>query len=303
MIQEFLIIIAIIALGYFLKQMKVFQEKDGGVIANIIFKITLPALVIVTFDSVQMETSLMLIPVLVITYGIVISALGLVLFKNEEKELKGSFLMLASSFNVGLFAFPLVYMIWGTTGLTYFSMFDVGTSFITFVIAYILGSYFSKEGLQLNPTEILKKLVKSVPLMTYLFAVTLNLLQISLPDGIIQVAGILSEANVPLSLLLLGIYMNFKLDRELLVPVGKFLLFRYSFGLLLGIALFIILPFEEMFRYTIFIGFLLPAAASVVPFAVEFNYSYTSIRVIAAITNISILIGIIILFLFANVVV
>src|SRR5699024_4322744 len=212
--QEFLFIIAIIAFGYFLKRVNVLQEKDGEVIATLIFKVTLPALVLVTFDSVQIETSLILIPILVIGYGFVISALGLIFFKNEENELKGSFLMLASSFNVGLFAFPIVHMIWGTMGLTYFSMFDVGTSFITFALAYILGSYFSKGGLSLKPMEILKTLGKSIPLMTYLIAVTLNLLQIKLPSGVIEVASILSEANIPLSLLLLGIYMSFKLDKR-----------------------------------------------------------------------------------------
>lgn len=298
--QEFFLIIAIIALGYFLKRIHVLREKDGEVIATLIFKVTLPALVIVTFDSVEIETSLIMLPVLVIFYGIVISILGLILFKNEEREIKGSFLMLGSSFNVGLFAFPLVYMIWGISGLTYFSMFDVGTSFITFGLAYILGSYFSKEGLSLNPIEILKKLGKSVPLMTYLFAVILNLSQISLPDTVIDIANILSQANIPLSLLLLGIYMNFKFDKQLLRPIGKYLAFRYSFGLLLGLALFFLLPYDEMFRYTIVIGYLLPAAASIVPFALEFNYSNESVRLIAIISNISIFIGIIIIYLFAS---
>ena len=64
--QEFLYIILIIALGYLLKRLNVLQEKDGEVIAKIIFKITLPALVLVTFDSVKIETSLILIPVIVI---------------------------------------------------------------------------------------------------------------------------------------------------------------------------------------------------------------------------------------------
>ncbi|WP_156291313.1 AEC family transporter [Oceanobacillus salinisoli] len=298
--QEFLYIIAIIALGYFLKRIHVLQEKDGEVIATLIFKLTLPALVLVTFDSVKIETSLIMIPILVIIYGIVISVIGLILFKDEERELKGSFLMLASGFNVGLFAFPLVYVIWGMTGLTYFSMYDVGASFTTFGIAYILGSYFSKEGLILKPIEILKKLGKSVPLMTYLFATTLNFAQISLPDGVISVADTISQANIPLSLLLLGLYMNFKFDRKLLKPVVKFLTYRYGFGLLLGLALFFLLPYDEMFRYTIVIGFLLPAATAVVAFAVEFKYSSTAIRLIATISNISILIGIIILYLFAN---
>ncbi|MDF2789293.1 MAG: Membrane transport protein, partial [Neobacillus sp.] len=50
--QEFLYIIIIIAFGYLLKRLNILQEKDGEVISKIIFKITLPALVLVTFDSV-----------------------------------------------------------------------------------------------------------------------------------------------------------------------------------------------------------------------------------------------------------
>lgn len=298
MLLKFMYIILIILLGYVLKRLHILEEKDGEVISKIIFKITLPALVLVTFDSVKIEVSLMLIPVLVIIYGILITILGILLFKNEEKELKGTFLMLASGFNVGLFAFPLVFVIWGMNGITYFSMFDIGTSVITFGIAYLLGSYFSNEGLQLKPKEIVKKLGKSIPLMTYLLAAILNFSHIKLPDIIIHLADTLSQANTPLSLLLLGIYLNFTFEKDLLRPVAKFISFRYGFGLLMGIVLFIILPFDEMFRYTLVIGFLLPAAASSLTFAIEFKYSDHAKRLMATISNISILVSIITFYLF-----
>ena len=117
--QEFLYIIIIIALGYLLKRLNILKEKDGEVISKIIFKISLPALVLVTFDSVKIETSLILLPVIVLIYGLITACLGLLVFKNEERELKGSFLML-SGFNVGLFAFPLVFAIWGMEGINLF---------------------------------------------------------------------------------------------------------------------------------------------------------------------------------------
>lgn len=270
--QEFLyIIIIIIALGYLLKRVNILKEKDGEVISKIIFKITLPALVLVTFDSVKIETSLILLPVIVLVYGIITAFLGFIVFKNEERELKGSLLMLSSGFNVGLFAFPLVYAIWGIEGLTYFSMFDVGTSFVVFGISYILGSYFSEEGLRLKPIEILKKLGKSIPLMTYLIASILNFSQIQLSDTIINVASTISGANIPLSLLLLGLFLNFKFDTQYIKPMVKFLTFRYGLGLIFGLGLYFILPYDAMLRYTILIGLLLPVAASALTFAVELN--------------------------------
>jgi malate permease and related proteins len=298
--QEFLYIIIIIGFGYLLKRLNILQEKDGSVISKIIFKITLPALVLVTFDSVKIETSLILLPVIVLVFGIITACLGLFVFKNEDRELKGSLLMLSSGFNVGLFAFPLVYAIWGIDGLTYFSMFDVGSSFIVFGICFIFASYYSEEGLKLNPVEILKKLGKSIPLMTYLIASILNLIHIQLPDIIINVASKISGANMPLSLLLLGLFLNFKFDKQFLKPMMKFLAFRYGLGLIVGLVLYFILPFDTMFRYTILIGLLLPVAASALTFAVEFKYSTNSTRFIATMSNITILISIVILYIFAN---
>ncbi|KKK39849.1 malonate transporter [Mesobacillus campisalis] len=295
--QEFLYVIIIIALGYVLKVLGVLQEKDGEVISKIIFKITLPALVIVTFHSVNIEISLILIPVLVLLFGLLTAVLGILFFRNENRELKGSFLML-SGFNVGLFAFPLIEAIWGIQGLTYFSMFDIGTSFTVFGIAYILGSYFSEEGLRLKPVEILKRLGKSVPLMTYLIASVLNFAHIQLPDPVIKVAGIISAANMPLSLILLGLFLNFKVEKQWIRPMLKFLTFRYGLGLLVGLPLFFFLPYDEKFRTTMLIGLLLPCAASALTFAVEFKYRTTSL--IATISNITIIISMVILYIFAN---
>lgn len=298
--QEFLYIIIIIVFGYLLKRLNILQEKDGEVISKIIFKITLPALVLVTFDSVKIETSLILLPIIVLVFGIMTACLGLFVFKNEERELKGSLLMLSSGFNVGLFAFPLVYAIWGINGLTYFSMFDVGSSFVVFGICFIFASYFSEEGLRLNPMEILKKLGKSIPLMTYIIASILNLSHIQLPDILINVASKISGANMPLSLLLLGLFLNFKFDKQFIKPMVKFLAFRYGLGLIVGLVLYFILPFDIMFRYTILIGLLLPVAASALTFAVEFKYSTNSTRFIATMSNITILVSIVILYIFAN---
>ncbi|WP_332634755.1 AEC family transporter [Halalkalibacter flavus] len=295
--QEFLYIILIIGLGYLLKRFNILQEKDGEVISKIIFKITLPALVVVTFHSVDIDTTLIFLPFIVFIFGLITVFLGLLVFKNEERELKGSFLML-SGFNVGLFAFPLVYAMWGMEGLTYFSMFDVGTSFIVFGLAYIFGSYFSKEGLRLKPLDIFKKLGKSIPLMTYIIASALNFSNVQLPDTLIHVASTISAANIPLSLLLLGLYLNFKVEKQFIKPILNYLTFRYSLGLIVGVALYFILPYDQMFRYTIMIGLLLPVAASALVFAVEFKYSTT--RLVATISNITIVISIVILYVFAN---
>lgn len=295
--QAFINILLIIVLGYLLKRINILKEKDGAVISKIIFNITLPALVIVTFNSVKIEPSLILLPVIVIIFGLISAFLTFFVFKKEEKELKGTLIMLAPGANVGLFAYPIVHAMWGTEGLTYFGMFDVGTTIVIWGIGYILGSYFSEEGLTLKPVAILKKLGNSIPLMTYIVASILNYSHIQLPSTIIDVAATISQANMPLSLLLLGLYLNFTFDKKYFKPIMKFLTFRYGLGLLFGLALYFFLPFDQMFRYTLLIGLLLPVGMSALVFGIELKYSTTNL--IATIANITILISIFLLYVFA----
>ena len=140
--QELFYIIIIIALGYLLKRLNILRETDGVTISRIIFNITLPALVIVSLNSVKIEASLIMLPIIVALFGMLSFILAYFVFRKEDKELKGTLMMLASGYNVGLFIFPIVEAVWGAEGLLYFGMFDVGNSILVFGLVYIVGSYF-----------------------------------------------------------------------------------------------------------------------------------------------------------------
>ena len=296
--QEFLYIIAIILIGYLLKRANILKVKDGETISRIIFNITLPALVIVSLNSVKIEPSLIMLPIIVVLFGILSFFIAYFVFKKEDKELKGTLVMLASGYNVGLFVFPIVEAIWGAEGLLYFGMFDVGNSILVFGLVYIIGSYFSEEGLTLKPITILKKFSKSIPFMSYVIMSILNFSHIHLPSGIIDVATIISKANMPLSLLLLGLYLNFSFEKQYIRPITKFLVFRYGLGLVVGLILYYFLPVNDMFKNTLLLGFILPIGLAVIPYALEFKYKTTLL--IGTISNICIMISIVLLYVFAN---
>jgi len=205
--------------------------------------------------------------------------------------------MLVSGFNIGLFAYPLVEGIWGKEGIQYFAMFDVGNAFITFGTIYLIGSFFATEQAELNFKSIVEKLTRSIPLMTYLVVCLLAIVNIQLPNIVINISGIIASANMPLSFLLLGIYLSFTLDKMYKKQMIKVLAIRYITGLLVGISLFFILPFNEMFKYTIFLGFILPISVSVLPYSVEFNYDR---KFVGTVSNISILISFVLLWIISN---
>lgn len=296
--HEIINTIVLIGTGYLLKRLNILKPKDGETISRIIFNVTLPALIIVSLNSVVIEPSIIMLPVIVLLYGIISIFLAYLVFKNEEREMKGTLMMLASGYNVGLFAFPLVEAIWGAEGLLYFGMFDVGNSVVVLVISYLAGSYYSEQGLTMKPADVVKKLANSIPLLTYVLMNTLNFADIRLPSGVIEITEIISRANMPLSLLLLGLYLSFIVEKEHIRPIKKYVLFRYGFGLLFGLLLCFFLPFNDMFRYTILIGFLLPVGLAVIPYAHEFKYK--TVVLVGTLSNLSILISLVFIFVFSN---
>lgn len=288
--EEILYTVVLIAVGFLLKKCRLLREDDGEVISRIIFNLTLPALIIVSLNSVVIEPSIAMMPVLVILYGIISVLIAFLIFRKEERDIKGTFLMLASGYNVGLFAFPIVESIWGAEGLLYFGMFDVGNSFVLFGIAYAAGGIYSNSGMSMNAGDFVRKVGKSVPLVTYVAMIILHFAQIQLPQPFIELASIVSRANMPLSLILLGLYVSFSFHKKDAKLISKFLLFRYSLGLVAGLGCYLFLPFNEMFRIALLIGFLLPIGLSVIPFAYEFKYK--TVPLIGSIINISMLAGI-----------
>ncbi len=95
-----------------------------------------------------------------------------------------------------------------------------------------------------------------------------------------------------LTLLLLGIFLNFKFEKAQWKNVIIVLLIRYSFGLIIGLTLFFLLPFEELYRGILSIALILPIGLAIIPFAVEFEYNE---RFAGMVTNLTMVISFVLL--------
>ncbi|MBU7593038.1 AEC family transporter [Metabacillus halosaccharovorans] len=295
--MQFLYCILIISLGFILKRGNIIKEKDGEGLSRIIFNLTLPSIIIVTFSDITLESSLFLLIFIGFLYGVLIGFLGLFVFRKKQRNIKGMLGMMVPGLNIGLFAYPLVEAIFGKEGITYFGMLDVGNAFIVFGLSYLIGSFYSKEDVKLDFKTVVTKMSKSIPLMTYIIVVIINLIGLTLPSVIVDVADIISGANMPLSLLLLGIYLNFSFDKSYVKLMLQYLGLRYGVGLLLGVLCFFVFPFDEMFKYTVLLGFLLPTSMSVLPYSVEFEYNQ---KFVGTLSNLTIIISFSLLWLLAN---
>lgn len=282
--NQFLLSLLIIFLGYILKKAKIISEQDGESLSRVIFNVTLPCLIITTFSAIRIEQSLVMLIIISFVYGLSITALGLYGFRREGKSQRGMLSMLLPGFNIGMFAFPLIEAVWGQEGLKYFGMFDIGNAVMVFIVAYLVGSYFSEQDEKMDLKAVFIKMAKSLPLVIYIITCLANLLNLQFPSIILDLSAIIAKANMPLSLLLLGIFLNFSFGKDYLKNIGKVLLLRYALGISVGIALCILLPFDKMFKYTLLIGLILPISAASLPYAVEFNYDTNFVGTVSNIT-------------------
>ncbi|MFX0074205.1 MAG: AEC family transporter [Candidatus Hermodarchaeota archaeon] len=291
----FLISILIVAIGYIVKRLKVLKEEDGNVIARIIFNITLPAVILKFTTTIQFDLSLAVLPLISITFGFLMAFSAILIFRKYPVHLKGAVIMTSVGFNVANFFFPLVEGIWGQGGMQYITLVDAGNGFTIFILCYILATVYSPENqnrvVKINLKFILKRLVTSAPLMSYIIALVINFTGIIIPDFFSNLINIIASANSALALLLLGIFLHFKFEKTEWISIIKVLVLRYVLGLVIGLTLFFLLPpniFNPLFRIIICLSLILPVGLAVIPFSVENEYNQ---KLVTMVVNLTILVS------------
>lgn len=293
----FFLSLSIIAIGYILKASGFLSVEHGRSAAKIIFNVTLPALIIKTISFIDLSFTMIIMPVICIGFSIIVLTAAFYLFKNKPDSDRGISMITSAGFNVGLFSFPLIEGLFGSEGLKLMAMFDFGNAFIIFGPVYLLGYTFSSAGGkdQLTVINSVKLLITSIPFMSYIVAILINILNFKIPLPVYDLLSILARSNMALALLTLGLTLNFKFDSKKWNLIVKIVGFRYLSGLTIGGLMFIFLPLSLLARIILLFGVTLPVGLSSIPFAVEFGYDP---EITGTINNITIILSFVIMWLF-----
>lgn len=281
--------LVVISIGYVLKSLGFVTTDDAKKISKFLMHTTFPALVFSTMIKVQFTSELLWLPFICIAFAILCSFVGFQIFKKEGPEYRGILTMGCSGYNLGLFAYPLIEGIWGWKGLTYAAMFDIGNSFINFILTYGMGNYFSAKAQKGNMWKhVFKRIMSLFPFQAMVIGLLVNLLEIPLPFFLTSIVDTIAQGNKPLVLLLMGIYFSVRLPKKSFLKVFQVLGIRYVLGLSTGLLLFYSLPFDAHFRNMMLICIILPVGMTLITYSDELNFD-TSIA--GALVNFSMLIS------------
>lgn len=259
--------IAIIIAGYVLRKVNFFKEGDFAVLSKITLKITLPAAFISNFSGKQLDPTMLAYTFMALGAGVLYMILGYVINIGKSREEKAFGVLNLPGYNIGNFTIPFVQSFLGPVGVITTSLFDAGNAFVCLGGAFGVASSIKGTG-KFSIKRVIKALSKSVAFLTCITMMILGMLGITLPQPVIELAGIVGGANAFIAMLMLGVGFKLSGEKSQIGTIAKILAVRYGVGLVLAI-LFYNLPIELEARTALMVLAFSPIGSAVPAFTEE----------------------------------
>lgn len=280
--------VIIIALGYFLKRVGIFQQKDFRVLSKLVLYITLPSAIIYNLSGKEIQVSLLTITLLAIGAGVLQMLLAFLLSRKKGRDVQAFEMLNSSAFNTGNYTMPIAQGFMGSTGVLITSLFDMGNAVLGLGGVYSIVSIVKEGRTKHAIRRIAKRLFTAVAFDAYLVMIALSFLHIQLPTFVIDLTGMLSGANVFVAMFMLGVGFELKIDKTKLGTMVRTLAIRYGLAVVLALIFFYLLPFPLEYRQVLVILPFSPVAMTATPFTEQMG---GDVGLSSSITSISIVIS------------
>ncbi|MEF2836740.1 MAG: AEC family transporter [Oscillospiraceae bacterium] len=255
--------ISIILMGYLLKKIGFFKQEDFTVLSKITIRITLPCAIITSFAGKTIDPGLLSLAFLAIGCGVVYIVTGYMINRKHNRDQQAFEMLNLPGYNIGTFVIPFAQSFLGAMGVIAVSLFDTGNAVICLGGAFSIAAMV-KDGGGFSAKRIVKALVRSVPFMTYMTMLLLNLLKLQVPGFVMSVAGIGSNANAFMAMLMIGVGFKLELgDKKQVGTIMKLLAIRYSLATAFALIFYFLLPFDLEVRQALVILAFSPIGSAV----------------------------------------
>ena len=261
--------IAIIVFGYFLKRIGFFTEEDFSILSKITIRITLPCAIICSFAGKSIDPALLSLAFLSIGCGLLYILIAFLINRGHSREQQAFEMLNLPGYNIGTFVIPFAQNFLGSMGVIAVSLFDTGNAVICLGAAFSLAAMV-KDGNGFSLKRILRALLRSVPFVTYMLMLLMNLFRLPTPSFVLAVAGIGSNANAFMAMLMIGV--GFKLEfgnKQQISTIVKLLAIRYGVAAVFALVFYFLLPFALEVRQALVILAFSPIGSAVPGFTQE----------------------------------
>ena len=254
--------VLIILIGYICKRRGVFAPTDYQLVSKIVLNITLPCAVISSFAHFQLELSLLAAVALGLSGNCVMIFVALMLTRRETLAAKIFYIFSLAGYNIGCFTLPFAQAFLTPFAVVALCMFDVGNSIMCTGMTYALTAscigYADGHKDRFSMKSIAEKLLHSAPFVVYISMLILSLAGVQFPKSVYTFTDIVGAANPFLSMLMIGMMFEIKLDKQAMGYVKELFSVRYLISLACAGAFIYFAPFKQEVNYVIALAFMAP---------------------------------------------
>ena len=254
--------VLIILIGYICKRRGVFAPTDYQLISKIVLNITLPCAVISSFAHFQLDLSLLAAVALGLSGNCMMLFVALMLTRRETLAAKIFYIFSLAGYNIGCFTLPFAQAFLTPFAVVALCMFDVGNSIMCTGMTYALTAscigYADGHKDRFSMKSIAEKLLHSAPFVVYISMLILSLVGVQFPKSVYTFTDIVGAANPFLSMLMIGMMFEIKLDKQAMGYVKELFSVRYLTSLACAGAFIYFAPFKQEVNYVIALAFMAP---------------------------------------------
>ncbi len=261
-LSKALAFVLIILIGYICKRRGFFSPTDYQVVSKIVLNITLPCAVINSFAHFEMDFSLIVAVFLGLFGNLMMLFVSLMLTRGDTPATKIFYIFSLAGYNIGCFTLPFAQAFLTPFAVVGLCMFDVGNSIMCTGMTYALTAscigYADGRKDKFSMKNIAQKLLHSVPFVVYISMLLLSLAGFHFPKSVYTFTEIVGTGNPFLSMLMIGMMFEIKLDKKAMGYVKELFSVRYAISLLCAAAFIYLAPFKQEINYVIALAFMAP---------------------------------------------
>jgi predicted permease len=257
--------VAIILGGIVLRKKNFLPKESFAVLSKIVINITLPAAIISGNAGKPIDPAMLLVVLVALLAGVGYMLIAALVSRKKSREEQAFRVVNLPGYNIGNFAMPFTQNFLGPLGIVTTSLFDIGNAVVCLGGAYGAASAI-KDGKGFDLKRIVMAPFKSIPFLTYLIMAVLNLLALTPPGPIVELAGIVGSANPFLGMLMVGVGFRLSADREKLRTAAELLALRYGFATILAVITYFALPFDLEVRQAMVLLYFSPIGSAIPAF-------------------------------------
>ena len=290
--------IAVIGLGYGLKIAGIVKKDDAGIFSAIVMNVTLPCALLASASSVTFSQELVLPLVFGFAMNLVMDAVGYWSARGKGVVAQSIGLVQISGYNIGTFTLPFVQAFFAPAYLVPVMLFDTGNALMVLGGNYTIAANLDRQKEELSFIWILKNLFGSIPFAVYLLTFLLAGVGFRIPEQVLSLTSIASQANPFLAMLMLGIMMDLKLEVGELLELLRLLGLRLFVSTIAGIAIYYLLPVSLILRQMLIICLFSPISVVAPVYAVKLGSSSepANLNSLCILTNLAIMTVLILIF-------